>query len=30
MADVTLHGGSHSDIDSLIQTVYTVPDYIGM
>ena len=30
MDDVTLYGGSHSDIDSLIQTVYTVTDYIGM
>ena len=30
MDDVTLHGGSHSDIDSLMQTVYTVTDYIGM
>ena len=30
MDDVTLDAGSHSDIDSLIQTVYTVTDYIGI
>ena len=30
MDDVTLDAGSHSDIDNLIQTVYTVTDYIGI
>ena len=30
MGDVTLYGGSHSDIDSLMQNVYSVTDYIGM